>query len=545
MMSLSYRFGILCFALLLLSSCNTDIVEDEVPCPLDSFRLLAKDNPIGTDIEFVYHQDCHSYIGSYLNWIESADSLSFIPTFEVNGGTAYMNNMQLVSGQSHINFQKDITIEVRNNTNIEKYRVSLICPQINSELPLIHIHCKPDSIKSKEDYILVGVDLYNPDYMNCIWTSQLKEECKIRGRGNSSWELPKKPYRIKFPEKISPFGLSHTKAKDWVLLAHDMDKSLLRNHLAFSVARALFNEDDYKELSYKVFTPSSTFVNVYFNDDYYGVYQFTDQVEKGEGRVDVETLGQKQGEDHSMITGGHLLEMVYRVDDYSINFTTARGIRIDHKYPKKDDHSNAQYLYIENFINEAEQVLYSDAFKDKNVGWRKYYDEKTLVDYIIVKEFIGDMDGYIGTRLFKKRSYDKLCFGPVWDMDKAWGNDIRVPFPDYPPISSLMIFGGFRCPGNSSYDWFMRLWEDESLRRAVAVRWTSKREELINIVSSQIDKCQALMPKSIMANFEVWPFSIQECQDASLPQKNYETELKHIRELTVQRANLLDVLFNQ
>ena len=125
--------------------------------------------------------------------------------------------------------------------------------------------------------------------------------------------------------------MTHAKAKDWVLLAHDMDKSLLRNHLAFSVAGALTNDYIYQDKPYKVFSPKSRFVNVFFDKTYYGVYQLTDQIEKGEGRVDIESLGEKQGDASDVIKGGHMLEMVYRVDDWSVNFRTPSGIRIDHK----------------------------------------------------------------------------------------------------------------------------------------------------------------------------------------------------------------------
>ena len=41
----------------------------------------------------------------------------------------------------------------------------------------------------------------------------------IKGRGNSTWDLPttKKPYNIKFEEKVDLFGFG--KAKKWSLIA--------------------------------------------------------------------------------------------------------------------------------------------------------------------------------------------------------------------------------------------------------------------------------------------------------------------------------------
>ena len=100
-------------------------------------------------------------------------------------------------------------------------------------------------------------------------------------------------------------GLSHAKAKDWVILGHDMDKSLIRNHLAFKISEVFFDKDDSFHSPHTItFMPSSQFVNVYFGDEYHGVYQFTDQKEKGKGRIDVETLGTEQGDDINLIRGG-------------------------------------------------------------------------------------------------------------------------------------------------------------------------------------------------------------------------------------------------
>lgn len=532
----------------LISSCDTSIEveeEDLATCEISSFSLPASSNSfLDKDIVFEKDSTSNELIAYYLKWIDAPiPQVRFIPSFTFDGMSLLLNGKEIVSGQDEVDFSSDLSIIVKSKSKTKEHKIRLICPQINTEIPIIRIAANVDSI-TREEYTSAKAVLYNPETGQYEWDAE-KDNVRIKGRGNSTWLLPKKPYRIKFPEKVSPFGLTHTKAKDWVILAHDMDKSLLRNHLAFTVASNLFNENDYQGKPYKVFSPSSIFVNVYFNDIYYGVYQLTDQIEKGDGRVDVESLGTKQGDEPSIIKGGHLLEMVYKVDDYSINFTTNSGIRIDHKYPKDDDHTAAQYRYIEQFVNEAEDVLYSDSFTDKDEGWRKFFDEQSLIDFIIVKEFVGDMDGYIGTRLFKKRDYDKLCFGPVWDMDKAWGNDIRVPFPDYPPSGSLMIFGGFRTPGNSSYDWFMRMWEDKELRKSVNERWKAKRDELIDLVINEVDTRKDSMSKSILANYKIWPYDEQLCLDASIPQNNYDAELEHIKQITYNRARLLDALLSE
>ena len=129
-----------------------------------------------------------------------------------------------------------------------------------------------------------------------------------------------------------------------------------------------------------------------------------------------------------------------------------------YKYPKDDDCDPAQYDYITDFINKAEAALYSSNYTDPSNGWRKYFDEKTLADFIIIKELVGDLDGYTSTYLYKRRGVDKLFFGPIWDCDKGWNNDKRVPHYEYQPLSNLMIKAGFWMPPYVSNDWFWRFW---------------------------------------------------------------------------------------
>ena len=49
--------------------------------------------------------------------------------------------------------------------------------------------------------------------------------------------------------------------------------------------------------------------------------------------------------------------------------------------------------------------------------------------------------------------------------------------------------------------------------------------------------------KAIEANFTVWPFYYQYSSEANMPASTFEDEIARIRELTVQRAQLLDKLF--
>lgn len=510
---------------------------------LTSFVLKAAPNNLSNDLVFSYDNATKSFSAKYLKWIDKAQPHMLIPEFVTDGETVLVDGRPVVSGQTAISFADDFDLVVRAENGDENIcRVSFNCPQINTELPVVRVHIPLPGITSKKIYTKTKFDIYRPSSDEGRW-SAADAEIEIRGRGNSTWGLPKKPYRIKFPEKFSPIGLNHAKAKSWVLLAHDMDKSLLRNHIAFELSRILFNSaEGYHDKAALMFTPCSQMVNVYSGDSYYGVYQMSDQMEVAKGRINLDKLVAADGSDPNKISGGHLIETnIHHDEGYPVSFTSSRGIYMDHKYPKDDNMDISQYKYMEDFIRKAEAVLYSSNFTDPTVGWRKLFDEKTLADYIIVKEFAGDMDGYTSTYFYKRRGVDKIFFGPIWDLDKGWNNDRRTPHGD--TLTQLMIFGGFYMPPYINPDWFHRFWQDAEFRKFVGARWAAKKDELKAKVLSELEQKPQQMRKAIEANFSVWPFYYQYSGEANMPAKTYELEIERMKQLTEQRANLLDRKF--
>ena len=525
-----------------------------------SLKLPKSLNQMKEDVEFVYDVTEGIYKAMCLKWISKSEPEMLIPEFEATG-KVFVGSQEVVSGKTAISFADDfvITVKADDGTSLD-YNVVLNCPQINRELPVLHF--RPDKlINSKDNYVDTYIELYDktPDSSGeGWWDSAEKGKIEMRGRGNSTWVLPKKPFRMKFSEKFSPIGLNHAKEKSWTLLAQDMDKSLLRTHLAFEYSRALFDpQEGYHDSKAILFTPASQYINVYLTGDYYdsstgktrymdgeylGLYQMSDQLERATGRVAVEKLEEADGDNPDKITGGYLIE----ADLHEGNHPTAmKKIRFSYKYPKDDDFHQSQYDYISDFLNKAEQALYGPDFKDPQKGWRKYFDEKTLADFVIIKEFVGDMDGYTSIYAYKRRGHDKLFFGPIWDCDKGWDNDRRVPHSQYHPLTSLMIHAGFWMPSNVQDDWFQHLWTDETFRAFVAKRWADKKEELKALTDRVMREAPADMAKAIEANFTVWPFYYQYSSEAKMPAQTYELEIQRIRDMSAAREALLDNLFNR
>ena len=87
-----------------------------------------------------------------------------------------------------------------------------------------------------ENYCSGNFVILDPD-KHYSETDDLRGSMRIRGRGNSTWGMPKKPVKLKFDTKSEVLGMPAE--KDWALLANYADKSLLRNSLGMEISIAV------------------------------------------------------------------------------------------------------------------------------------------------------------------------------------------------------------------------------------------------------------------------------------------------------------------
>lgn len=276
------------------------------------------------------------------------------------------------------------------------------------ELPIIQIETDGhQDITSKKDYLSAIFSLSN------VEDGQQKEalECGIRGRGNSTWDMAKKPYRLKFNKKQSLFGSSY-KAKSWVLLAEYTDKSLSRNALAFALSASQPNTS---------FACSSQHVELYLNGEYKGVYLLTDQPQTGDGRVEIDETLTPDGDT------GYFLELNPRIkwEGYTegVHFFESQECVFEIKTPDTDgvEYLNNPSLYstfIKSYMDECFVAMDGDKWEEV-VG---KMDVASFVDSYIVQELFKDPDCGTTSFYLVKDKGGKLKTGPAWDFDISAGN---------------------------------------------------------------------------------------------------------------------------
>ena len=350
-----------------------------------------------------------------------------------------------------------------------------------TNLPAVYIRTfNNQSIYSKTDYVYAT-----------MWIVDEKDEVtrydslQIRGRGNSTWNMSKKPYRIKLHEKSKLQGKGFANAKKWTLLANAADKSLIRNALTSEVGRFLGMP----------FNPAARFVDLTLNGTYMGNYQISDQMEVKKKRVDITEQDLPLAAE-SDITGGYFLE----VDGFQDGncFTTSHdAVPIRIHYPDEEDIAFRQNQYIKTYIQAFENALCSNDFADRQKGYRQWVDSVSLANWYIATEVSANIDGFYSTYFYKNQQDSLLYWGPLWDYDIAYANDTRKGNTTRQMMTDVG-YGQTRL-------WVNRMWNDPWFARLVNRRYEQALQDgLTEYMTSKIDSLQGLLQESQQLNYRRW-----------------------------------------
>lgn len=349
----------------------------------------------------------------------------------------------------------------------------------------------------------------------------------IRGRGNSTWTDPKKPYKVKFAEDQNLFGFG--KNKHWILLANRFDNSLIRNRMTYWLGQQLGMK----------YTPQCVPVEVVMNGEFYGSYLLCEQIRVGKGRVNIDNLDKVERDspavtDPLIQSGGYLLSLEYDEDEERA-FTTENGMSCYIESP--DDNVDLFNEYIKAYMQKVENAIFGEGFKDADGhSYTEYLDLDAAVDYWWIQEFSenGDAYGSGSTYLYKERDKNKdgtikagkLYWGPLWDFDYvAWGD------LDYESEPSETL-DYTRTP------WFDMMKSDPVFIAKVKERYTEEggiHDKIVEITKEggRLDLYLAQMKTSYEYDHEKWG-----AFDSELTE--YGGEIEQLRSWIIKRTAYVD-----
>ena len=430
-----------------------------------------------------------------------------IPRFTFDGTLVTISGKEATTQKSMFDFRTPVTLTVHTSDKSNSYRMYV---HSYTGLPIMRINTAGGvPITSKEYYLNAHMSL-TEDVRTRAAGEVIEADVQIKGRGNSTWKRwPKKPYRLKFNEKISLLG--EHKDKSWVLIANYADKSALRNHTALYMGK-ISNLD---------YTSSSHFVELILNGRYDGTYELCEKMKISNHRVAV-------GDD------GFLLEVDGRAPEKgdSTYFYVAhmdKPINIEDPDVEKDD---ANYTWVHNYVANADAVLYSDYFTDPNYGWRAYFDMDSFVDWYLINEITHNPDATMLYSCFMhlKRG-GKITMGPIWDFDLAFGN---VDYWDRGPYDFWI----------KKSDWIIRMFKDPAFKARVKERYNYFYSRKYDIMR-EIDETAVYLKRSAQENENRWHTFYEYVLPNYEVWGSYQNEVQSVKEWLNQRMDWLKTEFDK
>ncbi len=454
---------------------------------LSAFRFLKKNNAFLT-------ADVSSSIGeeSIIPLVTFSQS-ELIPTFTTNAVKVLVDEVEQKSGMTKNDFSSPVVYQfiMRNG---ETFQYTVKAEFLLSAIPELTITTTDPSIVEipSKDYYLEGTLAVNgrggyEDYTG---------KTEVKGRGNSTWGYPKKPYRLKLNKKAEICGLG--KAKNYVLLANHLDPTLMLNSVAFKTGRLL-------ELP---FTNHAIPVDVVLNGIYKGSYLLTEQIEVKENRVDLD-------ENNSV-----MWELDSYWDDEPKFKSTAFNLPVMVKDP---DLTTEQFEYWKKDFNAfttqfAKEPLEGNSYVDM-------IDIESVAKFLITFNLVHNMEiNHPKSVFLHKEGNGKYVMGPIWDFDWAY---------DYEGTSNH--FGRYNTPLFSSSmngvgtAFFQRFLQDSRVKAIYKRTWQDFKNNKLDALLQYVDDYAVMLKPSVERNSELWENT-----------RSFDTKVKELKTWLKNRADYID-----
>ena len=328
---------------------------------------------------------------------------------------------------------------------------------------------------------------------------------QIKSRGNSSFRNKiKKPYMIKFHQKTLLFDLPIS--KKYILLANASDWSFIRNAIAFDLAHRVGMP-----------APKYTYLRVYINNDYRGLYQLTNR-----------KYLYSSNDIHTYIRNCYIIDHTYKDFDKSFKSAIGRSVRImEPKHIGTDDISRVKYIY-----DRMEAAVNAPSGYHPITGehYSTYLDVHSFAKYYLIEELMRNND--VGTMSFMMHIHfdstgEKVYAGPMWDFDA-----IRPDYPNELWACARMGLNMKEEAGGVLY----HLWQHEDFQNIVKEEYIREvLPQLENMLhGTYIDSLHTLLHAEAMTNNQRWKH----------PEESFDISIEDLHGYLIQRKDFLQWLYS-
>jgi len=407
-------------------------------------------------------------------------------------------------------------------------------PFTSSNLPVLVIDTQGEEIpdEPKIDGQLGIID-NGPGQLNALGDpfNGYNGQIGIELRGSSSLSFDKKSYgvetRLSNGDNNNVTLLGIPKENDWVLYGPFSDKSLMRNVLSFHIGRSMGR-----------YAPRTRWCELLINGEYQGVYVLMEKIKRDNDRVDIARLRPEDTEGDEL-TGGYIFSVDRDEQGPSSGWDSPYTDAVFYKYqdPDYDELLPVQKNYIRNHFTAFETAM------DQNPSaatYDQYLDIPSFVDYWIATEIFKHIDNFkLSFYMYKRKDSNggKIHFGPLWDLNLAYGNFDFAQDPGPEGWSYIWVNLNILRPF-----WVLDLSNDPAVQEQINCRWNALRDGPLHTDSllQFIDDNAALLADAQARNFDRWPVLGQYVWPNSFVGNTYEEEVDFLKDWLVERLDWMD-----
>ncbi|GAB6010023.1 CotH kinase family protein [Dysgonomonas reticulitermitis] len=423
--------------------------------------------------------------------------------------------IEVAENVKEVELLTSLTIKTSTKSDIINIkRDAALVPTEGNFYPLVTINTEGGNpINSKDYYVNATITIEQRNEKGIVIKKLLDAaKTEMKGRGNSTWGMAKKPYRLKLDKSTTILDMP--KNKHWVLLANYSDKTLMRNELSFEVSRRMGF----------AYTPRMKYVDVVLNGDSIGNYLLGEHIRIGEDRVNIPELGTADVD----ISGGYLLEVDERKGEPEWFETTEAKMIFCINTPENIPANQKEYISA--CVQKVEDVLYAKDGVNPVTELPKYLDLTSFIDYYLLNELSKNVDGNLrlSTFVYKNRGDAKIYFGPVWDYDIAFGN---ADYDDGEKTAGWLARKAV---------WYQQFFKYPEFDKMVKDRWIKLRQGNLSDLNSFIDILSEKMIMSQRRNFVRWPILNVQVWPNPVVTGSYNGEVNYLKNWLRDRLAWMD-----
>ena len=338
------------------------------------------------------------------------------------------------------------------------------------------------------------------------------EAKKISVRGNTTFDdVDKKAYSFTLNKSYPLCGMDA--GKKWNLLAMYFEHDKIHTKLLYDMVDALGME----------YSIDCTWVDLYCNGEYQGLYLLTEAVTVGNGRVDIQEMDETNGED---VNGGFLIErdIVDRLTEEENVFVTEQ---LEYPFVIKSPSpaSDKQTDYIKSYIQKIENLLV-----DGDKQYKEYLDLNSFAKQFLIDKVVLEPDAMkMSSFFYKDANSDILKAGPLWDYDRAFGtalSNYELSIGDYP---------------DSMHGWYMELYNDEEFQKIMLDCYKALLPVFEEMLDHGIDEYVGCVSDSVKMDLAKWPVEYYENDVTTYLE--YDSYVKYLKFFLANRLNYLNKIW--